>query len=183
MRLQGGFTLIETLVVLFIVSVIASVVLPELSSSNPVRLDAASNEVASALRFAREESIRTGQVHGVDIDVSTTRLFVFKAGTGANPLVGLSIVYHPFSKQLYDSVLSDNYSGLSIAVPAVDLFNYYMLTSGEPYVLFDEEGTPFLRQSSTGDSFLLELSEIDLVNGDLSKQVIVEPGYGRVIVE
>lgn len=178
-----GFTLIETLVVLFILSIIASVVLPELSSSNPHRLDSASKEVAAALRFARDESIRTGQVYGVDIDVTTTRLYVFKAGTGNNPIVGTSIAYHPLTKQLYDTVLADDYSGLSITVPAIELFTYYTLTTGESYVLFDEEGTPFLRQPSSGNAFILEASDIQLNYGNLSKKVILEFGYGRVVVQ
>ncbi len=182
MQDQGGFTLIETLIVLFILSIIASVVLPELSSSNPARLDSASNEVATALRFARDESIRTGQVHGVHLDTVTTRLYAFKAGTGANPLTGLLVDYHPHSKQPYDFLLSDNSStkgvGFSSVIP---LFHYYTLASSVSYVLFDEEGTPFWRDSVSGNSFILESANIDMSYGDLIQQVVLEPGFGRVL--
>jgi hypothetical protein len=48
--------------------VIARVVIPNLSVSDEAKLDVAAEEVASALRFARSEAMRTGLVHGVEFE-------------------------------------------------------------------------------------------------------------------
>lgn len=99
-------------------------------------------------------------------------------------MVGLYVAYHPLSKQLYEFVLSDNSSIGGVAFSTVNsLFTYYTLSGDVPYVLFDEEGTPFWRDPTSGNSFILESSNIELIYGDLTKQVILESGYGRVVVQ
>ena len=49
----------------------AAVAIPDISTTNPNRLDLAAEEIAQAIRFARSESLRTGEIHGVHEEVRT----------------------------------------------------------------------------------------------------------------
>lgn len=69
-RPAGGFTLLELLVVLAIAALLLAVVPPLFSAALPgVELKAAARRVASGLRLAREEAIRSGRDAAFILDV------------------------------------------------------------------------------------------------------------------
>lgn len=69
-RPAGGFTLLELLVVLAIAALLLAVVPPLFSAALPgVELKAAARRVASGLRLAREEAIRSGRDAAFVLDV------------------------------------------------------------------------------------------------------------------
>lgn len=112
---QGGRTLHEMLVVVALLALVAGMVLPSATSTQRQRLGLAASDVADALRFAREEARRTGLAHGVEVNVSTDLLRVFRLDEGANPNLKVFDVRHPVSKQFYSIQLGTSpYSGIGI---------------------------------------------------------------------
>ena len=68
-RHGAGFTLLEVLVVLVLVSVITAVVAPAVGSGvQTLRLQSAARHVAAALRLARDRAIRRQEVYFVSFD-------------------------------------------------------------------------------------------------------------------
>ena len=78
MRNAAGFTLVELLIVVFVLGIAAMIALPNFQDERRLRLDAVANEVADALRFARNESMRTGTSHGVRVTDTSGPVRVFE---------------------------------------------------------------------------------------------------------
>ena len=106
-RRTSGYTLLEILLVLSILGIATAVAMPMLSSNDPHALNVASQATADAIRFARDESMRTARVHGVDITPAEKRIRVFRADTSSEPWVPIYDVRDPVSKQLYDLTLNE----------------------------------------------------------------------------
>ncbi|MGB5344824.1 MAG: prepilin-type N-terminal cleavage/methylation domain-containing protein [Woeseia sp.] len=98
---QGGYTLLEMVIVVALLAVIAAVAVPSVMPAQQHKLAAATAAVAEAFRFAREESRHTGVVHGVSVDLANNRIRVFRLDEAPNPNEKLFDVYQPVSKQLY----------------------------------------------------------------------------------
>ena len=68
--LSCGVTLVELLIVVSLLAVLASVVVPTLSTLDDQRLTVAASEVRNALRLARAEAMRRGKSVLVDAETS-----------------------------------------------------------------------------------------------------------------
>jgi general secretion pathway protein H len=66
---EAGFTLIEALVVLAILSAVAAIALPRLSSSRNLLLDASASELVGALRATRSAAIAQNRPLVLIVDV------------------------------------------------------------------------------------------------------------------
>lgn len=99
--LNRGVTLVELLVVTTILGIVAVATIPFLTSVNPQQLDTAANQFAEAIRFARDEAIRSSKPLGFQTSLSSNGIDVFSANTSTTPWALNFDVYHPVSKQLY----------------------------------------------------------------------------------
>lgn len=97
-----GFTLVELLIVTAILGIVALAAIPFLSSADPQRLDAAARSFADAIRFARDEAVRTGAPYGFTVTPSQRRIRVFRADMSGSPPSAVYDVYHPVSKKPFD---------------------------------------------------------------------------------
>ncbi|MFK8067958.1 MAG: Tfp pilus assembly protein FimT/FimU [Gammaproteobacteria bacterium] len=178
---NGGFSLLELLIVIFIISLVAGTAIPvNFSGQDRIKLQTATNEVSTLLRYARDKAIQTTQPHGVNIDYTSNRVYGFKSGSGTDPLNGLTVLYHPISKLSTDVVISaqKHTEGVNIS-NSRSVFVYADGTELD-YVLFDETGLPYWK-GSNGIFRLLIDSDITLNSGVESQTISLKTMSGRVV--
>lgn len=97
-----GYTLAEMLGVVLILAISAAAVVPSLTQSDRSRVELAASEVASVLRFARDEA-RHRSASTVVVLSGSARLQVFELDVSdpANPKLGPPL-HHPVDKDVYD---------------------------------------------------------------------------------
>ncbi len=179
---ERGYSLLELLAVVIILGIAASVAIPDISTTDPNKLDLAAEEVAQAIRFARSESLRTGEIHGVQISQNTQRVVAYKADLSTSPVSMEAILYHPVSKQRldYDVDTGTMTSGVSIT-NTQDPFLY--ATGRRKNLLFDDTGLPIWIVNSTSTTYVLQDGTVQLSYGGDKRTVRVAQITGRVTVQ
>ncbi|MDH3751913.1 MAG: GspH/FimT family pseudopilin, partial [Gammaproteobacteria bacterium] len=176
-REQRGYTLVELVIVVTVLGVIAAIAVPSLSSSSDKQLDLAAQEFAAAMRFARSESIRTGEPHGFRQQSGAKRIRVFHLDTSTSPGTLVYDVYHPVDKQLYDIDLNLESLAAADSLNRTAIFRGACNQQGNIY--FDASGTPWCADPET---VLLDTFEVDLVLGSSRRTVALDDITGRVTV-
>jgi len=177
-----GYSLVELLVVVSLIGALASIAIPDFSASRAERLDIAASRVAEAIRYARAEALRTGEVHGVTVSQATQRATVMKWDLTSNPASALYTLTDPFSKQPHDfPVDTSATAGVSIA-NTLDAFDYTGL-GRRPSLMFDAGGTPLWIVTSGPSTYLLADGEVLLRLGNYERRVRVAAFSGRVTVQ
>lgn len=172
-----GFTLAELLLVALILSVVALVALPGLSTSKGNKLTLASSEVVEALRFARSEARRTGIHHGVRVTANKRRVRVFWLDTGTVPPTEHFEVRHPMSKRIYDIDVTEGF--FTGGVEVVASFLYQGGGSEEWAVAFDERGEPV----APSDLDPLVSGTVTVNDDGAAHTITVTPVVGRIAVQ
>ena len=176
---KNGYTLTELMVVVGLLALIAAVAVP---GSNRVdeakQLDLAAAEFAAAIRYARSESIRTGEPHGFRFLTNQYRIRVFSADTSASPWTWIWDVYNPVSKQLYDVTFPADLS--AIDPPVTHNFVYRGTCNTQGVIYFDANGTPRCLQPET---VLLDSYRLDLFTLTGQRSVNLDGITGRVTVQ
>lgn len=180
-----GFSLLELVIVVAIVSVLAAVALPALGPSRDQQLELVVDRVADAIRIARDEAIRTGEVHAVEVLADTDEVIVsrpdmtlsepYPTGATTDPAW---ILNHPVTKQPMRMQLGSPAQG-----PGADLgglpFTYSF--GNRHAVLLNAQGLPFLKSSDT--LYRLTDSQIEVTMGGLQRQIRLAAVSGRVTVQ
>jgi len=173
-----GITLVEILVVISILGVVAVAAIPDFSSGEPARLDLAAEEFAKAMRFARNEAIRTGEPRGFRGTVDPRRIRVFRPDTNTSPWTVNYDIYHPVSKKIYDIHLRDHPFA---TVDSMSSNRVYRGTCNKPAnVYFDTTGTPWCADP---ENVLLEQFELTLTLGPHTRVVTLHGITGRVTIQ
>ena len=183
MRKQTGLSLLELTIVIAILGVIALVVIPDISSTDPYKLELAAEQIAQAIRFARSEAMRTGEHHGVTINQVTQQITVIKWDLTTDPVTLKSIPYHPLTKQGFEFELS----GLSLAPGVVisnsdDIFLYTGIGRRRS-LIFDPQGVPVWVVGTDDSSYLLQEGVVQLSTGQAQRKIAVAPVTGRVTIQ
>jgi len=161
----AGFTLIELVIVITIISILAWVALPKITATGEIKLDAAARRVAADLRYAQNRSIGTRVVHGLLFEPALSRYTVY-APTPASPVMDPA----DRAKTLrVDFTSRMEYKGVAIASASF---------GGTKGVTFDFFGVP--RDSAGTD--LAATGRVILSYQGLSDTVDVSPGTGKVSV-
>jgi Tfp pilus assembly protein FimT len=173
---QYGLSYIELVIIVIILGVVAAATIPNLSSTDPKKLDDAANEVAAAIRFARTEAIRSKVSRGINTDATNERIRVYSL-PAATPTFD---IYHPIDKKLYDIQLkTDSY------VAGVDLvsasFAFSGAASSSTNLDFSAEGTP--KVTSAGTDYMLSSGTITLSYRGQQRVISIAPMTGRVTVQ
>ena len=175
---ERGFSFAELLAVVTILGVVAAVAIPDLSTSDPTRLDLAADEIAQAMRYARSEAIRSGEPHGFRLKSNVKRIRVFRPDISTSPWTLKYDVYHPVSKQLYDIELdthpfarADNLSHNRV---------YRGTCDTKANVYFDRSGIP---RCADPETVLLQQFDVTLTLGSHTRVVSLHGLSGRVTVQ
>ncbi len=183
---ESGLSILEITLVVSILGITALAIIPHLASTDPYRLEYVAQQVEQALRFARSESIRTGDPHGVLIDGDNSEvggdISVYRVNPAGTLMDLTYLSYHPISKQPYNLRLNNSDLSRDVRLAAAgNPFVYRGVAGKKKYVHFDSTGMPvrvnkaFVRRLTSG--------EIVLAYGEQSLTVSVSPITGRVQIK
>jgi len=175
---QGGFTLLELVVVVTVLALIATIAAPNLAPSDDKKLQVAAASMAAAMRFARNESIRTGKPHGFRQQNDPKRIRVVRLDETTTPFTLIYDVYNPIRKNLYDIDID---SAPTMAADVVTRSTEFRGTCNQHgRIYFDSNGTPWCADPN---SVLLRDYSVDLYLGNNHRQVRLDGITGRVTVQ
>ena len=173
-----GISLIEITIFVAIISIIAIIAIPSFSPSEKYQRAAIALQFADAMRFARSESIRTGQPHGFRFFPSQERIRVFTADTATDPATLVYDVYHPIDKQLYDyTIPADAWTAPN---PAKKNAVFRGTCDTESIIYFDANGTPWCNDPS---NILVDYFDLEINVGAGQSIVHLDGLTGRVTIQ
>jgi len=174
-RHHHGHTLAELMTVCAVLAVAAAIALP---SSQPVinaRADAAGNVVVQALRFARQDAIRTGALRMLRCDQAHNQLSVYVPKTDGTVA---ATVNHPLNKMNYTVNLGQAPAGSSMALTGCSF--QFADKSSATTVAFDATGTPVRGTGKAADlAQPMSSGSISFGDGRVTSKVTLEV-TGRV---
>jgi len=176
-----GVTLVEILLVVLILSIVTVLVIPSSQPLDNQKLKLAASEVAEAIRFARSESMRTGQTYGISALHLAEQVKVYLANMLTDPPSISAMSYHPMDKKIYEFNLEVDAATQGVLIAnTTDIFNYTGLGTAQQELYFDEKGSPFF-EDSTG-RYQLNNGSIQLSYSGMQMTVSVAPVTGRVTI-
>ncbi len=172
---QRGISLLEISIVVSILGIIAMVAIPNFSAFDPHKLELATEEIAQALRFARNEAIRTQITTHFELLASSQTIRVYKDTTSSSS----SLAYHPVSKKKYDIQLKNH------PFAAADNISMNMIPAGSgscnnnTHIYFDKFGNTWC--NGPANTFLRQTT-ISVSLAQFSQSITVDGFTGRVVV-
>ncbi len=178
---RDAFTLLElTIVVLLLVILASALALQHPQASGPQKVALAAEEVAAALRFARSEALRTGEVHGASVSYLTGKVDVWKADLSTGLSAPDVVLTNPFDKRPYDFLVGDLPGAAGVELTNPDhAFTYRGLGTAVPGIVFDATGLPFWLLG--GVRYPLQAGVVGFRHGSAESKLGVSPS-GRVRV-
>ncbi len=152
-----GFTLVELLIVVVILSIVALTAIPMMSSAASIQIRSAGNMIAADVEYARSMAISRGQYFSVEFDKNADSYRIVDQNSNVIP--------HPVKKGFTYVVNFRNESRLS----RVDITNANFNTTQK--VTFDCLGSP-----DNGGS-------VNLQAGGVTTTITVEPVTGFVSIQ
>ncbi len=176
-----GFTLIEILIVVLLISIFAVVFVVRDSNSAERKLQRAADEVKAALLIVRTEAMRTGDAYGIIVNTTSKTIKAYRVNDSIWPPVIEYTVRHPQTKNIL--VLQ---FGVSEPLKGIDLSTVNI--SPKPYpssitnlLGFDASGVPNYYDGY--DYGALNIATLTINAGGISKSIVVNPATGRVVVQ
>lgn len=181
-RASAGYTLLELLMVVAILSIVAVVAIPSSSPVDAFRVDAAAGEVALALRHARDEARRTGQPHLLDCQPQQNRIAVHAVVTANDTSSAAPApVVQPASGAPYAVSLDAAPAGSHMTIASCTFT--FADNASAAGVVFDADGNP-VRGIGKGParSAALRSGTVVIGTGNARRAVIVDTS-GRIATE
>ena len=161
---SSGFTLIELIIVIVIISIAALTAIPMMSSAASVQIRSAANMLTADLEYAKSMAISRGQKFSVVFDKDTEKYWIEDQNG--------NVIAHPVKKGFDYVVDFQNDSRLN----KVDIVDADFDTTSK--VKFDYLGSPY-----NGNSTPLNSGVISLQAGGTNTTVRVEAVTGFVLIE
>jgi prepilin-type N-terminal cleavage/methylation domain-containing protein len=149
-RRTRGYTLAEMLAVCAVLVIVAATAIPSATPLAASRADAAAGEVATALRFAREDAIRSGDYRMFSCEQSANRIRVY-ALTVTGPNIGESnvAVLHPVLRQPYTLLLANRPGSTGMTITNCSFV--FVGNTSATTVAFDGTGSPVRGTGNAAD--------------------------------
>ena len=183
---QTGTTLAEMVVVVAIVAVAAAIAIPRADPNTAFAADAAAAEIASAIRFAQREAVRTGIYQLVSVNSTTQMLKVYRKNDKGDDVLAT----HPVDKRAYEISFANNAMPRATIVSSVFI---YQAGASTNFTAFGPDGNPVNPKSDkllgqpAGTLLgakdappLKEEGKVTIRYGDAERMVRVAPVTGRV---
>ncbi len=162
--ISGGFTLVELLIVIAIITIAALTAIPMMSSAASVQIRSAANMLSADLEYAKSMSISRGQNYSVVFD-KDTESYRIEDQNG-------NVISHPVKKG-FSYIVDFRNDGRLNKVDIVDAD-----FDGTSEVKFDYLGSPY-----NGSSTPLNSGVVSLQAGGTTTTVTVEAVTGFISVQ
>lgn len=170
-----GHTLAELLTVCAVLAIAAAVALPSAQPAVDARADAAAAEVVQALRFARQEAMRSGAYRMLSCDAGKNQLSVYVPDAGG---AAAFMLKHPLSKMDYTVNLAQAPAGGNMALTGCSFLFADKTTATT--LAFDASGNPVRGAGKAADlTQALSSGTIVVGSGKVTRTVAVDV-TGRV---
>ena len=136
-RRRNGYSLAELLIICAVLAIAATVALPSAQPVAEFRADAAASEIVQAVRFARQEAMRTGAYRMLVCDLAKKQLAVTLPGGSADDA---NAPKDPLTKMSYKLVLGQAPAGNNATLGACS-FKFADTTTAAT-LGFDASGNP-----------------------------------------
>ncbi len=166
--ISGGFTLVELLIVIAIITIAALTAIPMMSSAASVQIRSAANMLTADLEYAKSMSISRAQYFSVVFDKDTESYWIEDQSGNVIP--------HPVKKG-FDYVIDFQNDG---RLNKVDIVDVDFDPGSDNTITFDYLGSPY---SGTGTTSPLNSGVISLQAGGTTTTVTVEPVTGFVSIQ
>lgn len=165
---RKAFTIIELIVVMFVVSIISVVVMINMNSYQGIRLDAAAKKVMVDLEYARNLALSTAKWYGVSFEADPVNRYRVYQTDGTTD----TVIDDPSAPgKTFLVTLSTYFSGVKIQSTSLE---------GGSKIEFSPLGTPY--QDKNGTAFSSH-GIVTLSFNSLTKTVRITPNTGRTFVQ
>lgn len=165
---RQGYTAIELAITIVIVGILALMFIITVNGAiRSSQLNAATDRLASDLRYARSLASGTAKWYGVSFEVSPTNTYTVYTTTGTVD----TVLADP--SRLGNNFIINVNSAYKVSISAVNF-------DGSKEVEFDPLGTPYTNLTAAA---LSAEGYVTLSNGSATKSVRVTPGTGRIFIQ
>ena len=162
---KRGFTLVELVMIIVILGIMALAVIPRTAAGSRVKLEAASQKIASDLRYAQGMSLAQQVRFGISFDIANEAYFVYRVNVSTKAM-------DPQTRNDFDISFNqlNEFKGIDI-----------VSASFSDKVEFDSTGAPY-----DGNAVILSsqgIITLQTTDGAYSRTVRVEPKTGKVSIQ
>lgn len=169
---RAGFTLVEILGVVVVLSIISAIVVPQLAARSDLQNASAGRAVMADLLYAQSRAIATQQMQYVTFDVTNQQ---YQLCSSMSPLTPLT---QPITGNTY--VMTFNGTSNSVGAVALHSVNF----GGQPTVAFDEFGAPYSYNSVSNTTTALSAAgTVVMTCGNYSLTLSVSQDTGEITVQ
>ena len=163
LKTKDGFTVIELIMVILIVSILAVVLIPRIGGIRPFKLDGAGQKLVSDMKYAQTLAMSRHPIHGTLFEPAQEKYPVYRDGADTP----IEDPHRPGTSLIVDYDEEEHFEG-------VDLYSVSFTGGNE--IRFDCFGTP----SDASDTPLTATGEVVLKCGGEQISIQVTPNTGKM---